>query len=51
MYYKDIYEDIVSSNYGQLSSVFEKDHSKMLSLAKDYLHSQGYFETLKCLNN
>lgn len=39
MYYKDIYEDIVSSSFGEVSSVFDKDHTKMLDLAKNYLHS------------
>ena len=39
MYYKDIFEDIVSSNFGEVSSIFERNHATVLNLAKDSLYS------------
>lgn len=51
MYYKNIFEDIVSSDFGEVSSIFEKDPQTVLTLAKDYLYSQGYFNTLACIHD
>ena len=50
MYFKNIFEDIVTSDYGQASSLLEKKPQIVLKLAKDYLYSQGYFETLAAIN-
>lgn len=49
MYYKNIFEDIAMSDYGPVSSLFERKPDTMLRLVQDYLYSQGYFNTLACL--
>ena len=39
----------MTSDFGRVSSIFDKEHETVLTLAKDYLYSQGYFETLATL--
>ena len=50
MYYKNIFDDIVTSDFGHVSSLFDREPETVLTLAKDYLYSQGYFNTLACLH-
>lgn len=49
MYYKNIFEDIVKSDFGQVSDIFERQPQTVLAIVKDYLYSQGYFNTLASL--
>jgi len=39
MYYKNIFEDIVTSDFGQVSKLFDREPETVLTLAKDYLYS------------
>lgn len=51
MYYKNIFEDIVESDFGQVSTIFEREPKTVLQMAWDYLYSQGYFNTLASIHD
>ena len=50
MYYKNIYQDIVESDFGTVSTLFEKNPKTLLQLTKDYLYAQGHFNTLALIH-
>ena len=38
MYYKNVFEDIVESDFGSVSGLFDKEPKTLMTLAKDYLY-------------
>ena len=51
MYYKNVFQDIVASDFGDVSTLFDREPKTLLKLSLDYLYSQSYFNTLACLED